>query len=224
MEACKRGELEVRLDHSSQMIKFTDRIFENRTNSQINSSQLPTSNIPSLLSFNRDQDLVPAQNLNKSSVLQPNSATLLRNHLTRLASALTVSLYHIMPVLSTINQTTVPDLDLVKSVALQVLQADGPKQRKMLQKRKVTIEERKRRVEELKQKQDIEEAKAKALRIIQIQEEQQLRLQKQNKEREIKKLKDEADKIRAAEAEKVAMALAVQAGLNVDIKVCSITL
>ncbi|PLW35694.1 hypothetical protein PCASD_13128 [Puccinia coronata f. sp. avenae] len=218
MEACKRGELEVRLDHSSQMIKFTDRIFENGAADQINSSQLPTSNIPSLLSFNREQDLVPAQSLNKSGVLQPNSATLLRTHLTRLASALTLSLHHIMPVLSTINQTAPPDLDLVKSVALQVLQVDGPKQRKMLQKRKVTIEERKRKVEELQQKQDIEEAKAKALRIIQIQEEQQIRLQKQNKEREIKKLKDEADKIRAAEAEKVAMALAAQAGLNVDVK------
>ncbi|OAV92739.1 hypothetical protein PTTG_02526 [Puccinia triticina 1-1 BBBD Race 1] len=218
MEACKRGELEVTLDHSSQLIKFTDRLFENDTNNQISSTQLPMSNIPSLLSFNRDQDLVPTQSLTKSGVLQPNSASLLRTHLTRLASALTVSLNHIMPVLSTINQTTAPDLDLVKSVALQALQIDGPKQRKMLQKRKVTIEERKRKVEELKQKQDIEEAKAKALRIIQIQEEQQIRLQKQNKEREIKKLKDEADKIRAAEAEKVAIALAAQAGLNVDIK------
>ncbi|KAA1074380.1 eukaryotic translation initiation factor 3 subunit A [Puccinia graminis f. sp. tritici] len=218
MEACKRGELEVTLDHSSQLIKFTDRMFENETNSQISSTQLPTSNIPSLLSFNRDQDLVPTQSLAKSGVLQPNSASLLRTHLTRLASALTVSLNHIMPVLSTINETATPDLHLVKSVALQALQIDGPKQRKMLQKRKVTIEERKRKVEELRQKQDIEEAKAKALRIIQIQEEQQIRLQKQNKEREIKKLKDEADKIRAAEAEKVAMALAAQAGLNVDIK------
>ncbi|POV97009.1 hypothetical protein PSTT_15317 [Puccinia striiformis] len=218
MEACKRGELEVTLDHSSQLIKFTDRMFENGTNNQMSSSQLPTSSVPSLLSFNRDQELVPTQSLAKSGVLQPNSATLLRTHLTRLASALTISLNHIMPVLSEINETALPDLDMVKSVALQVLQADGPKQRKMLQKRKVTIEERKRKVEELRQKQDIEEAKAKALRIIQIQEEQQIRLRKQNKEREIQKLKDEADKIRAAEAEKVALALAAQAGLTVDIK------
>ncbi|KAI7954088.1 hypothetical protein MJO28_006635 [Puccinia striiformis f. sp. tritici] len=154
-------------------------MFENDTNNQMSSSELPASSVPSLLSFNRDQELVPTQSLGKSGVLQPNSATLLRTHLTRLASALTISLNHIMPVLSKINETAVPDLDM---------------------------------------KQDIEEAKAKALRIIQIQEEQQICLRKQNKGREIQKLKDEADKIRAAEAEKVALALAAQAGLTVDIK------
>lgn len=218
MEACKRGELEVTLDHSSQLIRFTDRMFENGINHQLSSSQLPISTLPSLSKLGGDQNLLPVQGVTKTNVLQSNSATLLRTHLTRLASALTISLSHIVPGLSKAAHTAPSRLDLVQSVAMQVLQTDGPRQRKMLLKRKVTIEERKRKVEELKQKQDIEQAKAKALRISQIQEEQQIRLQKQNKEREIKKLKDEADKIRAAEAEKVALALAAQAGLNVDIK------
>lgn len=215
MEACKRGELEVTLDHSSQLIKFTDRLFENAPSQQLSSTSLIA---PTFLNLSDDQNLTPVQTLTKSGVLQPNSATLLRTHLTRLASALALSLNHITPNLSTISNTASSNLDLVKSVALQVLQIEGPRQRKMLQKRKITIEERKRKAEEMKQKQDIEEAKAKALRISQIQEEQQIRLQKQTKERETKKLQDEADKIRATEAAKVAMALAAQAGLNVDIK------
>ncbi|MBW0490053.1 hypothetical protein O181_029768 [Austropuccinia psidii MF-1] len=217
MEACKRGELEVTLDHSSQLIKFSDRLFESGINQQITSNQISNSISP-LLSLGNDQNLLATHSLTTNHVLQPNSATLLRTHLTRLASALTLSLNHISPILSTKTSTHYPNLDLAKSAAIQILQTDGPRQRKMLLKRKATIEDRKRKVEEFKQKQDIEEAKAKALRIIQIQEEQQIRLQKQNREREIQKLKDEADKIRAAEAEKVALALAAQAGLNVDIK------
>ncbi|CAH7668535.1 translation initiation factor eIF3a [Phakopsora pachyrhizi] len=215
MEACRRGELEVTLDHSSQLIRFADRMFENGMSS--NQLQTPSSN---LLDLTSGQEIFPSQTSATNSFLQPNSATLLRSHLTRLASALTVSLNHIIPALSGTPGYGAPCLNhnLSKATAIQILQTEGPKQRKALLKRKITIEERKRKVEEKKQKQDMEEAKAKALRIIQIQEEQQIRLQKQNKEREIKKLKDEADKIRAAEAEKVALALAAQAGLNVDIK------
>lgn len=216
MEACKRGELEITLDHSTESIKFADRMFENGVNNQMSANHY-IGEQPTLLGIG-EQAIFPCQTSATSSVLQPNSATLLRTHLTRLASALSISLSHISPTLSA--APSVISLQQTKHAAVQILQSEGPKQRKMLLKRKLVIEERKRKVEEQRQKQDIEDAKAKALRLIQIQEEQQLRLQKQNKEREIKKLKDEADKIRAAEAEKVAIALATQAGLNVDIKVC----
>ncbi|KAG0145940.1 hypothetical protein CROQUDRAFT_133422 [Cronartium quercuum f. sp. fusiforme G11] len=210
MEACKRGELEITLDHSTASIKFADRMFENGINNQMSANHF-IADPPLLLGLTSDS-LAPTQVQLTNSVLQPNSATLLRTHLTRLASALSISLNHISPKLFK------PDLEQVKLTAIQNLQTEGPKQRKVLIKRKLIIEERKRKVEEQRQKQEIEDAKAKSLRLIQVQEEQQLRLKKQNKEREIKKLKDEADKIRAAEAEKVAIALATQAGLNVDIK------
>lgn len=218
MEACKRGELEITLDHSTGSIKFADRMFENGLNNQMSASLSMSDQPPTLLGLSTDVPLVPSQSQANNHVLQPNSASLLRTHLTRLASALSISLKHISPTLSGATDTTSDHLQLAKTAAIQILHSEGPKQRKMLLKRKLIIEERKRKVEEQRQKQDMEDAKAKALRLIQIQEEQQLRLQKQNKEREIKKMKDEADKIRAAEAEKVAIALATQAGLNVDIK------
>ncbi|EGG00634.1 uncharacterized protein MELLADRAFT_118000 [Melampsora larici-populina 98AG31] len=179
MEACKRGELEITLDHSTGSIKFADRMFENGIN-QMSGNFSMSDQPPTLLGLSTDVPLVPSQSQANNHVLQPNSASLLRTHLTRLASALAVSLKHISPTLSGATDTTAPTSDhlqLAKTAAIQILHSEGPKQ-----------------------------------------QEQQIRLQKQNKEREIKKMKDEADKIRAAEAEKVAIALATQAGLNVDIK------
>ncbi|KAH9817904.1 hypothetical protein DFH28DRAFT_1081001 [Melampsora americana] len=180
MEACKRGELEITLDHSAGSIRFADRMFEDGINNQMSANLSMTDQAPTLLGLSTDVPLAPSQSQANNHVLQPNSASLLRTHLTRLASALSISMKQISSTSSDATDTTASTSDhlqLAKTAAIQILHSEGPKQ-----------------------------------------QEQQLRLKKQNKEREIKKMKDEADKIRAAEAEKVAIALATQAGLNVDIK------
>lgn len=195
MEACRRGELEITLDHAAASVRFADRKFE---------SEAPSAG-PSAASGSAADTV---------SILQPSSATLLRTRLTRLATSLATSLDSISPSFSPLAHAL-----SAQTAALAALASEVPKQRKALLKRKTTIEERKRRTEEAAQKRDREEAQARAQRAAQVAEEQQARIVRQNRERELRKVQEEAEKIRAKEREKVMKAVAESAGVKLDSQV-----
>lgn len=188
-DACRRGEMSVRLDHSEGIIEFEDKTFELAEN---------------------DAEAGVASNSTSIDVLQPTPSTLLRTHLTRLAQALYVSLETINPATSALAVTKAQ-----AEAALKAMAANLAADREAVLARRLIFEQRKYKAEAEQLKKDKEaEAARIAARQLQAANEAK-RVEQEAKARQLEIIRKNNEAIKAEEARKLADKLKSAGALKV---------
>ncbi|GAA5922627.1 hypothetical protein JCM1841_006758 [Sporobolomyces salmonicolor] len=189
-EACRRGDVDVTIDHSTGSIKFDEELFGEEAGP--------------VASTSAGYDSV--------KTLQPSASTLLRTHLARLASTLYSTLNQVNPDVSPITaaQTT-------RSTAFASLEEQVAEERDTLIARTQIIKRRKELADEQTARKEKEEAHARSIRAQQKAEEDAKRQKEELKKRELERIRKEVEKVKQDEAKKVAENL-VKGGLKVDMQ------
>lgn len=187
-EACRRGDLDVTIDHASGSIKFDEDLF--------------------------GSDAAPVASTSQYD-LQPSAATLLRTHLTRLATALYATLDVVAPESSPIASAIAS-----RALAFTAFEANVGEERELLSARTAIIKRRKELADEQTARKEKEEAHQRTVRAAAKIEEDAKRARDEIKNRELERIKKDLAATRKAEAIKLAEALAAKNGLKVDLKVC----
>ncbi|GAA5977387.1 hypothetical protein JCM11641_000082 [Rhodosporidiobolus odoratus] len=188
-EACRRGDVDVTLDHASGSIKFDEDLFGDEAGP--------------VASTSAGYDSV--------KTLQPSASTLLRTHLARLAQTLHSTLNEV----ATPDSTTSPAAIAfnARQAAFVNLEAQVADERDTLIARTQIIKRRKELTDEQSARKEKEEVHARAVRAKEKAEEDARRQKEELRKREMDRIKKEVEKVKADEAKKMAENLK-QAGLQ----------
>jgi translation initiation factor 3 subunit A len=194
-EACRRGDVDVTIDHASGSIKFDEDLFGDESGP--------------VASTSAGYDSV--------KTLQPSASTLLRTHLARLAATLHSTLNEVA---SPQNAPSAVALS-ARQAAFSNLDTQVPEERDTLLARTQIIKRRKELNDEQSARKEKEEQHARAVRLAQKAEEDAKRQKEEVKKRELERIKKEVEKVKLDEAKKMAEQLESK-GLKVDKEVRSL--
>lgn len=201
LNACKKGHLNIRIDHESQAITFQDDPFEAKLHPAAigSSSGAASSSVagPSM-SASHEGDTVR---------LQRTPSELVRTQLSRLATCLDTTLKTIDPsVMSTAQEAK------ESAFARAVQEAD--REHKAAVARKAILARRKELLEERAVRREREQAEAKAERQRLQAQADQIRIAEEAKQREQDRIKRELEAVRIEEARKMAQSLREKGGIK----------
>lgn len=178
MNGNKKGDLSIRMDHATGVLKFDKDVF---------TSSKAVSAVSASGSYESHTGSVQR--------LQSTPSEIVRSQLTRLATVLNTTCFYIDPAY---RQRQVD----ARAAALARAQAGAEKEHRDILARKVVIQKRKEEASELHAKREKEKARQKRLQEQALAEAEERRLALEQKEREEKRLKDERDRVRKEEIKK----------------------
>ncbi|EAW23250.1 putative eukaryotic translation initiation factor 3 subunit EifCa [Aspergillus fischeri NRRL 181] len=178
MNGCKKGDLAIRVDHTSGVLTFDTDIFSSAK--ALHSGSAAGS---------AESDVGSVQRL------QNTPAEIARLQLTRLAKTLHVTCMYVDP---SYNEARIQ----AKKAAQARAEAGAAKEHEETLARRVLIEKKKEAATDALQRKQREEETRKRIRTQQLQEAEKQRLLDEQREREKKRLKDEQDRIRQQELKK----------------------
>ncbi|KAK4704359.1 translation initiation factor 3 subunit A, partial [Phenoliferia sp. Uapishka_3] len=188
-EACRRGDLDVTIDHASGAIRFDEDLFG--------------SDATPVASTSAQYDSV--------NTLQPSASTLLRTHLTRLASTLYATLDIVSP-----HNSPIASALASRALAFTNLEAHGSDERDEIVSRTQIIKRRKELADEQTAKQAQEDAYQRTIKAQLKAEADAKKAQDDIRNREIAKMQRELAAQKKAETDKLAAELAARTGLAID--------
>ncbi|KAK7750944.1 eukaryotic translation initiation factor 3 subunit A [Diatrype stigma] len=178
MNGNKKGDLSIRMDHATGVLKFDKDVFTSskavHAGSAAGSAEGQTGSVQRL---------------------QSTPSEIVRSQLTRLATVLNTTCFYIDPAY---RQRQVD----ARNAALARAQAGAEKEHRDILARKEVIQKRKEEASELHAKREKEKARQKRLQEQALAEAEERRLIQEQKEREEKRLKDERDRVRKEEIKK----------------------
>ena len=178
MNGCKKGDLAIRIDHSTGVLTFDSDVFSSakalHPGTAAGSAETETSSVQRL---------------------QSTPAEIVRSQLTRLAKTLYVTCQYVDPNFNQARQQA-------KVAAFARAQAGAEQEHQDTLARRAVIEKKKELASDALQRKQKEEETRKRLLVQQRQEAENMRLAEEHKERERKRLKDEQDRIRRENIEK----------------------
>ncbi|WFD43183.1 eukaryotic translation initiation factor 3 subunit A [Malassezia psittaci] len=186
LNACKRGHLNLRIDHIAQAITFQDDVF--------------TTDVHPAVSNTHDTDLVS---------LQMTPSELVRTQLARLAESLNASLRVIEPESESSAQAA-------RHAAFKHAVEEADKEHKMAVDRKQKLERRKELLREMAKKKEEEEAVATAERLRLHAEAEQKRFAEEARRRELEHVRKEMEAAKLEEARRMAQSLREKGGLKLS--------
>ncbi|KAI5478581.1 translation initiation factor eIF-3 subunit 10 [Pseudohyphozyma bogoriensis] len=185
-EACRRGDLDVTIDHATGAIKFDEDLFGSEATPVASSSATPYDSV---------------------KTLQPSASTLLRTHLTRLASTLYTTLEAVSP-----HNSPLASALASKALAFTALEAHGSDERDTLMARTQIIKRRKELADEQTARKEKEEAHQRTLRAQQKAEEDARKQVEDKKNRELEKMRKELAEEKKKETARLLQALIEKTG------------
>ncbi|KAI0526244.1 hypothetical protein F5B22DRAFT_584962 [Xylaria bambusicola] len=178
MNGNKKGDLSIRMDHATGVLKFDKDVFASskpvHAGSAAGSAESQTGTVQRL---------------------QSTPSEIVRSQLSRLANTLYTTCFYIDP---SFRQGQVEARD----AALARTKAGAEKEHRDTLSRKDIIQKRKEEASELQAKREKEKARQKRLQEQALAEAEERRLAQEQKEREEKRLKDERDRVRKEELKK----------------------
>ncbi|GAA6007838.1 hypothetical protein JCM11491_003983 [Sporobolomyces phaffii] len=189
-EACRRGDVDVTIDHATGSINFDEELFGDEAGPVASTSSA----------------------FDSVKTLQPSASTLLRTHLARLASTLYSTLNQVNPA-----QSPVAAAKASRAAAFASFEAQVADERDNLVARTQIIKRRKELSDEQLARKEKEDAHARSLRAQQQAEEESKRQKEELKKRELERIRKEVEKVKADEAKKVAENM-IKSGLKVDME------
>lgn len=194
-EACRRGDLDVTIDHASGSIKFDEDLF--------GSDSAPVASTSTAYDV---------------KTLQPSASALLRTHLTRLASTLYATLDIVSP-----HNSPVASALASRALAFAALESQGTDERDTLIARTQIIKRRKELADVQTARKEKEDAHERTVRAAQKAEETAKKQKDDVIRREHERIKKELDAQRRAEIEKTIKAITESSGTSfkIDAKVSS---
>lgn len=189
-EACRRGDVDVTIDHATGSINFDEELFGEEAGPIASTSSA----------------------FDSVKTLQPSASTLLRTHLARLASTLYSTLNQVNP-----NSSPIAAAQASRSAAFASFEAQVADERDSLIARTQIIKRRKELSDEQTARKEKEDAHARSLHAQQKAEEEVKRQKEDLKKREIERIRKEVEKVKADEAKKVAENM-IKSGLKVDME------
>ncbi|BGP53062.1 eukaryotic translation initiation factor 3 subunit A [Rhodotorula sphaerocarpa] len=186
-EACRRGDVDVTIDHAAGSIKFDQALFGDEAAASAGYDSVKT--------------------------LQPSASTLLRTHLTRLATTLHSTLNAVAS--TSQSQSPAAVAQSAREQAFAKLATAVADERDTVLARTMIIKRRKELAEEQSARKEQEDAHLRSVRAAQKAEEDARRQKDELRQRELDRIKREMEKVKADEAKKVAESL-IQSGLKVD--------
>ncbi|GAA6053531.1 hypothetical protein JCM3770_000312, partial [Rhodotorula araucariae] len=190
-EACRRGDVDVTLDHASGSIKFVEDLFGDEGASPSSTGTAGGDSV---------------------AALQPSSSALLRTQLSRLASTLHATLIAVGAPAATTDGPAA-----ARAAAFENLASAVADERETVLARTQIIQRRKELADEQSARKEKEEAHARSVRAAQQAEDEARRQKEELKRRELERIRKEVEKVKADEAKKVADSL-IQGGLKVDMQ------
>ncbi|GIJ84395.1 eukaryotic translation initiation factor 3 subunit A [Aspergillus pseudoviridinutans] len=178
MNGCKKGDLAIRVDHTSGVLTFDTDIFSSAKALH-----------PGSAAGSAESEVGSVQRL------QNTPAEIARLQLTRLAKTLHVTCMYVDP---SYNEARIQ----AKKAAQARAEAGAAKEHEETLARRVLIEKKKEAATDALQRKQREEETRKRIRTQQLQEAEKQRLLDEQREREKKRLKDEQDRIRQQELKK----------------------
>jgi translation initiation factor 3 subunit A len=172
MNGCKKGDLAIRLDHSSGILTFDSDVFSSAKALH-----------PGSAAGSAESD--------KSSVqrLQSTPAEIVRSQLTRLAKTLYITCQYVDPSFNTSRQQS-------KAAAFSRAKAGAEQEHQETLARRAIIEKKKELASDALQKKQKEEETRKRLHAQQLQEREATRLAEEQKSRERKRMADEQRRVK----------------------------
>ncbi|GAA5943920.1 translation initiation factor eIF3 core subunit a [Sporobolomyces koalae] len=189
-EACRRGDVDVTIDHATGSINFDQEVFGDEAGPVASTSAA----------------------FDSVKTLQPSASTLLRTHLARLASTLYTTLNQVNP-----SSSPIAAAEVSRSAAFESFSAQVADERDNLIARTQIIKRRKELSDEQLARKEKEDAHARSLRAQQQAEEESKRQKEELKKRELERIRKEVEKVKADEAKKVAENM-IKSGLKVDME------
>ena len=186
LNACKKGHLNIRIDHVAQAITFQDDVFAADSHPSASTSS--------------EQDAVR---------LQATPSELVRTQLSRLASCLDTTL-------KTIDPSILENAEQAKREVFARAVAAAEEEHKAAVARKAILARRKQLLEEMAARREKDEAAAKAERARLQAEAEQKRLAEEAKKREQERIQKELEAVRIEEAKKMARSLQEKGGLKLS--------
>ncbi|GAP91124.1 putative translation initiation factor 3 subunit A [Rosellinia necatrix] len=178
MNGNKKGDLSIRMDHATGVLKFDKDVFASskpvHAGSSTGSAESQTGTVQRL---------------------QSTPSEIIRSQLSRLANTLYTTCFYIDP---TFRQNQAE----ARNAALARTKAGAEKEHDETLARKEIIQKRKEEASELQAKREKEKARQKRLQEQALAEAEERRLAQEQKEREEKRLKDERDRVRKEELKK----------------------
>ncbi|RYP79393.1 hypothetical protein DL769_002977 [Monosporascus sp. CRB-8-3] len=195
MNGNKKGDLSIRMDHATGVLKFDKDVFSSskafHAGSAAGSAESQTGSVQRL---------------------QSTPSEIVRSQLTRLATVLNTTCFYIDP---SYRQQAVE----ARKAALARAQAGAEKEHRDTLARKQIIQKRKEEASELHAKREKEKARQKRLQEQALAEAEERRLAQEQKEREEKRLKDERDRVRKEEIKKQIADLKIGPNaINIDVE------
>ncbi|RYP34505.1 hypothetical protein DL768_011055 [Monosporascus sp. mg162] len=195
MNGNKKGDLSIRMDHATGVLKFDKDVFSSskasHAGSAAGSAESQTGSVQRL---------------------QSTPSEIVRSQLTRLATVLNTTCFYIDP---SYRQQPVE----ARKAALARAQAGAEKEHRDTLARKQIIQKRKEEASELHAKREKEKARQKRLQEQALAEAEERRLAQEQKEREEKRLKDERDRVRKEEIKKQIADLKIGPNaINIDVE------
>ncbi|GFF29937.1 eukaryotic translation initiation factor 3 subunit A [Aspergillus udagawae] len=178
MNGCKKGDLSIRVDHTSGVLTFDTDIFSSAKALH-----------PGSAAGSAESEVGSVQRL------QNTPAEIARLQLTRLAKTLHVTCMYVDP---SYNEARMQ----AKKAAQARAEAGAAKEHEETLARRVLIDKKKEAATDALQRKQREEETRKRIRTQQLQEAEKQRLLDEQREREKKRLKDEQDRIRQQELKK----------------------
>ncbi|RHZ49731.1 eukaryotic translation initiation factor 3 subunit A, partial [Aspergillus turcosus] len=178
MNGCKKGDLAIRVDHTSGVLTFDTDIFSSAKALH-----------PGSAAGSAESDVASVQRL------QNTPAEIARLQLTRLAKTLHVTCMYVDP---SYNEARIQ----AKKAAQARAEAGAAKEHEETLARRVLIEKKKEAATDALQRKQREEETRKRIRTQQLQEAEKQRLLDEQREREKKRLMDEQNRIRQQELKK----------------------
>ena len=176
MNGCKKGDLSIRIDHSTGVITFDSDVFSSAKALH-----------PGSATGSAEGDQMAVQQLQRTP------AEIVRSQLTRLAKTLYVTCQYIDPSYMQARQQA-------KAAALQRAEAGAEQEHQETLARRGIIEKKKEIASDALQKRQKDEETRKRLLNQQRQEAEALRLQEEHRERERKRMKEEQIRVRREQA------------------------
>ncbi|PWN53295.1 hypothetical protein IE53DRAFT_384227 [Violaceomyces palustris] len=186
LNACKKGHLNIRIDHVAKAITFQDDVF--------------AADVHPSASTSSDTDVVK---------LQSTPSELVRTQLSRLAACLDTTL-------KTIDPSILENAERAKAEVFARAVAAAEQEHKAAVARKAILARRKELLEEMAARREKDEAAAKAERIRLQAEAEQRRIAEEAKLREQERIKKELEAVRVEEAKKMAKSLKEKGGLKLS--------
>lgn len=186
LNACKKGHLNIRIDHVAQAITFQDDVFSTDAHPAASTSS-------------------EADNVR----LQATPSELVRTQLSRLATCLDTTL-------KTIDPSILANAEAAKREVFARAVAAAEDEHKAAIARKAILARRKELLEEMATRKEREEAAARAERARAAAEAEQKRIAEEAKKREQERINKELEAVRIEEAKKMAKSLQERGGLKLS--------